>query len=286
MPVNPFIFNLIAVGAFLKDYKGAVRNLIFIIIFLVVTQLFGQFVFNLASGVIIENSPNPNFILGITAIVLIIADFGLFLLKYPSLTYFAFQHRQFIAKDSGCLLAVESSLLGLSIFFNFIPTALLFMALSDSFHLDEPYLELLFSALVFLKWLIIFKKSIMLTPSRIDGLKKIPENYFPTLKNKLINVSITVISSINYIIVWEVCGVHNAMKDYQSVFPLNRWGYSVNILLELFFFSIVMYLPIRLIFILEDYYSVTTPKQKRAAFLSSVLAVIIPIISAAFKYLS
>ncbi|HXC04800.1 MAG TPA: hypothetical protein VNZ86_08610, partial [Bacteroidia bacterium] len=76
------------------------------------------------------------------------------------------------------------------------------------------------------------------------------------------DVLLTLTSSVIFTVVWEQLCVRGMG------------------LLPLFIFCIPVYLPTRLIFILQDFYSPNSNPHKRKAFFSSVLALLIPMLSA------
>jgi len=278
MPISPFIFNIAFIASFLKDYKGAVRNLIFIVLFLVVSQIFGNYLFEQTIFYSSDSRTESNYLFGVFLLCVLVIDVISFIIKYRSLQFQAYEHKKYIDKDSSCISAIESIFIGLSMFFNFLPTALVISVVINSLQLGAFLLGISI-LLVFAKWFYVFMQCRLLTPKQITNPNTPSAKGPSTILQKINNALITISSTVIYIVVWRVT-VYQIIGDYKNIFAFDKLGNTIEITVTLFFASIALYLPSRLLFILEDYYTLTDLKRKRAAFLTSVLAILVPIVAA------
>ncbi len=281
MGINPGIFNLLSFVAILKDYKGAIRNLIFLLLFWIIGYYFGTYLLQ-QSDKYFDNSfvePNPPFAYFLIGVLLL--DFAAYFIKFKTIKYYIYQHKEYFSKKMGCLSIAESFMIGASVLYSIVPGIWLLRIINPALPADSPLFPYLVTILI-VKWAVVAYKLLFFTPNKKDNWDLDEPKPPSILVDRIANVILTLTTSVLFTVVWQLA-VTRLLRDHPSFAPyLGTRGTIVNILgypMCLTVYAIVLYMPTRLIFIMEDYYALTDPRHRRAAFLTSVLFIVFSVLS-------
>lgn len=279
MGLTPSVLNILALTSLLHNYKGTIRNLIFIVLFWIANFYLGAYLFGQADRFYNSSEvtdTNRTFAYFLAAVLLF--DFLACFVKFRTIKYHVYNNRDVFEKRMGCLSILESLLIGLSIIFNLVPAIWLMKIIANA----APAGDLIYPFTVFLvliKWGIVCYKCLFITPSTPDGWdEKIIKP--PAILDHLADIILTVSSAILFTVIWQL-----AIKKYLEWYHPFEFHFAIYTtiiiacgrLILLVLLSIALYMPTRLIFIMEDYYALTNIKHRRAAFYSSVLAIAVSV---------
>lgn len=278
MPLNPNVFNILVFTSLLKDYRGTIRNLIFIISFWLLSVYFGSYLFQQADNFYSNTSAEPNLFFGYFLTLILLADLLAYFIKARTIKYMVYKNKELFLGRTGCLSMLESLLIGTSIFCYMMPGVWM---LKIVFHSLPPgnFILPIALALVIAKWGVISYQCMFMTPNVANKWEEEPKAP-PKVLDNLADIILTITTTVLFTVVWQL-GVTKYFHHYKP-FNFNRDMYetvarAILYVLILPFFCIALYLPTRLIFIMEDYYTLTNPKYRRAAFLSSVFAIVVSV---------
>lgn len=276
MGINPGVFNILSIISFFKDYKGAIRNLIFLILFWVAGYCFGPYLLHQSDkyfdGIYVEpNPPFAYFLIGI-----LILDFAAYFVKFKTIKYHIYQNKEYFAKKMGCLSIAESFMIGASVLYSIVPGIWLLRIINPALPADSslfPYLV----TIVVIKWAVVAYKLLFFTPNKKGNWDLDEPTPPPQILDRIADIVLTITTAVLFTVIWQLA-VTRLLRDHPSFAPyLGTHGTIVNILgypMFLIVYAIVLYMPTRLVFIMEDYYALTDPRHRRAAFLTSVLFIV------------
>ena len=198
-------------------------------------------------------SANPLF--GNFLFLVFIVDAVAFYFKCNEIRYLYLTNIDFFKEKRGCLNSIRAGVLKLSVFFSILPNIFFQLIITNS--TQNYLLGALMTILAFVKWGFVFYKFYWITKDKRKH--EIPEP--PSFTSQFwTDVILTFTSSVIFTITWEQMRVDGGV-----------W---------IFFFFPVIYLPARLIFFLQDYYTPAAPKHKRNVFLTGVAAIVLPLLNA------
>ena len=281
MGINPGIFNFLFFVSFLRDYKGALRNLVFLLLFWFVGYFFGGYLLE-QSDKYFENTyveANPQFAYFLISILIL--DFAAYFVKFRTIKYYIYQHKEFFSQRMGCLSIAESFMIGGALLFSLVPNIWMLKIIDPALPSDSslfPYVV----TFVLIKWGIMAYKGLFITPNKKGGWEDEIPQAPPKWLDFTADIIITITTTVLYTVIWQLA-VTRLLRDHPSF--TDYWGVKatiVNIIgypLFLSVYAIVLYMPTRLVFIMEDYYSLTNPKHRRAAFISSIVFILFSVLN-------
>jgi hypothetical protein len=285
MGLGSGVFNTFILISLLQDYRGALRNLIFILLFWLLSFYFGSYLFEQADKFYNNPSADPNPFFGYFLISILLFDFLAYFIKARTIKYHVYKNKEAFLGRMGCLSIMESLLIGISILCNLLPGIWM---MNIIFHALPPgnFIFPCTVLLVLTKWGVICYQCLFMTPNVANKWDDAPPQAPPKILDHLADVILTITTTVFFTVIWQV-GINRFLMWYHP-FDFKRdiyntVGWACLYILLLPFFCIALYMPTRLIFIMEDYYALTNPKHRRAAFLSSVFAVAVSVAVAIFK---
>ncbi len=241
--------------------RSVIRNVTFITLVLVYQIFFGDYILR-QCGLYMEDLKGVprNALLGCFLFLIFILDFAVFAIKFKSVKQAFFQSPELFSQASGFISRAQKAVLMLSAFFTIMTGMFFQLMITNS--TGSNILGGTMILLVFAKWIFVLVKVNSLTSWKA-GVSKKPEKTNPlSVRSEIASdILLTVTSSVIYTVIWE---------------QMCARGAGTGILL---FFSIPLFLPTRLIFILQDFYSPFAASHKRRAFLSGMAAMLIPMVS-------
>lgn len=261
---------------FYKNYRGVIMNLAFILSVSIYHLLFKKYIFAEANYYfhdntsVIKNNPFAIFLL-----VIIILDFYAFILKYKHIRHVFFQNLIYYEGPKGCLNELNESIIGFAALIHLVNTVFIVILITNA--MDINFIIIPFILFIIFKEIFIFIQVMQLEMHQStddDPGKKILPVDISDNKKILSDILLTFSSTIIYTVTWEVC-VNNI--------GLKPTDFSWIVFIGLFVLSIIVFLPSRLTFIMQDYYASTEPKYKRYAFFSSIATILISTLTALFS---
>lgn len=236
--------------------QGWIRTTFFIIFFLIYNSIFRDYVVGQADLFLDDRHWGENPIFGVVLFVI-------FLLETVAL-FFAIKHLSYlkyllvkegIAEKKGCLVRLNDFFLGIGIYFHIIYVFFLELIIQNSTaSILGPITILILLAregyFIVKLWGIMYEDKIP---------KKIPKELTSKQLN-LVGITLTISSVVFFNISWDVL-------------TLSIGGSGI----AAFFLSFILYLPIRIFFILDDYLSLKEQKARRRAILSSFFVIFIAV---------
>ncbi len=248
------------------EYRGWIRNLFFILFILAYDIFCRSYVISIADNYIEQNAhfgQNPGF--GYIIFVLfIIETIGIFL-GIRRLKYLQYKNRD--VQTKGCLAGLNEFLFSFAALFHLMTAIFVYLVVINS---TANY------ALGFFMLLLVLGREayFMIRFFGIIGAKKEEIKEWKDLTKKQKNfvaISLTITSVVFYNVSWDL--LINKMGDPPP-------GYGLFAFWFYFFFALILFLPVRLYFTLEDYYSLTDLKQRQKAFWSTIGILLIATITA------
>ncbi|HEY4798480.1 MAG TPA: hypothetical protein VII99_05310 [Bacteroidia bacterium] len=248
-----------------RNNRGAARNIVFLLLVLGYNYFLGDYLL-IHAGWYMEASRNipRNPGLGSFLFLILILDFIAFVIKFRAVKYTFLENIDLFTGRKGCLMKLQEFVLGVAAFFSIITGFFLQLMITNS--TGNYLIGFVLVLFVFFRWGFMMYKVFSLTNRKKQVGEKIILPEQPSFKSELwSDILLTITTSVIYTVTWGVLRL-NAIDATGPFFLV-------------LFFSIPIYLPTRLIFILQDYYSPLQAKNKRNAFLTSVAAVFIPLLN-------
>ena len=281
MELEPGVLNTFFILSLLRNYKGTVRNLIFILLFWGLSYYFGSYLFQQADKYYDNASvTTPNIFFGYLLFSVLLLDFLAYFVKFKTIKYHVFKNRDVFQARMGLLSMAESLMIGISIACNLVPSIWIMKIILHALPPADPIYTITV-LLVLTKWGTLGYKCMFMTPNSKDGWMEEPPDPPSKTVDRIADITLTITSSILFTVIWQL-GVTRFFTwyhpfDFQTAVYTTVIKYCVSIF-ALSIFSIILYMPTRLIFIMEDYYALTEQKYRRTAFYSSVLAVLVSVV--------
>jgi hypothetical protein len=254
------LLNEKSIPTFFYDNRSAIRNVVFLSLVLIYQYCLGNYLLSQA-GLYMEQRDDvtANPLLGYFLFLVFIVDSVAFYFKCNEIRYVYLTNIEFFREKKGCLNSIKTGILKLSVFFSIIPNFFFQLIITNS--TQNFLLGALMTILVFVKWIFIFYKLFWITKDKRKDENLQPP---PLASQFWTDVILTFTSSVIFTITWEQLRVDG------------------GVMIFFFFFLIIpaIYIPARMIFFLQDYYTVSAPRHKRNAFLTGIAAVAFPMMNA------
>ncbi len=252
-------------------------NLAFITFVSIYHLLFKNYIFNQANYYFHDNTSviknNP---FGIFLLIIVVLDFYAFVLKYKHIRHIFFQNLTYYEGPKGCLNEFNESILGFAALIHLVNTVFIVILITNS--IDINFIIIPFILFIIFKEIFIFVQVMRLETHQStddDPDKKVFPADISDNKKILSDILLTLSSTIIYTVTWEVA-INNIGIKHSDI--------SFIVFVGLFVLSIIVFLPSRITFIMQDYYASTEQKYKRYAFFSSIAAIFITALTALFSF--
>lgn len=254
-------------------YRGWARNAFFIVLLVLYNFFCRSYVVEQAGHFIEQNKfvgQNPYF--GGILFLLFILETAAIVLGLKRLKYIQYENARQNLKFSGCISGINNFIFSLAILFHLLEAVFVQLVVVNS--TNSQVLGAITVLIAFARegyFLIAFFGIIYPDNGKIQDRKDLSNK-----QRDFVNVSLTITSIVFYSVTWEV--LVSALSD-------NQQGFLPFSFFVFFFFAFVLYMPVRLYFTLEDYYSLKQLAERRKAFWTNMGVIVAVALSAVFHSL-